>query len=57
MEGYFGGINSPALPAFPALAASVLLQPEGDLRITGVFSKQPGEVKAQRVGQATSSVC
>ena len=38
MEVCFGDIRSPALPAF---AASVPLKPGGDLRITGVFRKQP----------------
>lgn len=36
-----GDIRSPALPAVPALAASVPLKLGRDLRITGVFRKQP----------------
>ena len=41
MEVCFGDIHSPALPAVPAFADSVPLKPGGDLRITGVFRKQP----------------
>lgn len=58
MEVCFGDIRSPALPAVPALAASVPLKPGGDLRITRVFRKhQSGEVNTWGVGQTTSSVC